>query len=137
MAALTLDGLDIRSRSTIYLELMRGYFEPPSVRGEDIIIPGADGRTTRTRRADQRYVLLEGYVTGSSAANWNTNVAALMAKLDGSLVNLVVADNYLGSTGTHTLAVRCVSPPVGGEPTYGVLYQAWSVELLSVSPDWS
>jgi hypothetical protein len=139
MALMTLDSLDIKEAALtgIQMDLVRGYFEPPSVRGADLVIPGADYRVVRDRRKDARILLLEGYVTGTSASDWRTNVEALMAKCTGlAAINLVIADGYLGTTGTHTIAVRCLPPPVGGPPLYAVKYQTWSIEFLALA-DWS
>lgn len=143
MADLTLDGLDIKesTKDGIQLDLVSGFYEPPVFRGSDTIVPGAGGRVVRNRVEDVRRIILEGYVTGTSAADWATNTNSLMLTLYGSAsgdpVNLVVTAPYLGTAaGPYTIAVRFVNA-VGGDPMYAVKYQRWSIELEAVSPDWS
>lgn len=137
MSLLTLGGTDIHDRSGIFLDLVRGFNEPAALRGVDSVIPTLAGRIPRNRAPDTRTVTLEGYVTGSDAADWQANVAALMALLTTDESDLVIADGYLGTTGTLTLPVRCLSVPMGGSPMYAVMYQTWSIELTSVTPDWA
>lgn len=140
MALLTLGGTDIHSRTGIFLDLKRGYFESASLRGRDLVIPGANGQTIRSRRTDTRLVLLEGYVTGTSSSDFGTNGEALRALLAGlTPIDLVIADGYLGTTGTKTLSVRCVPPSLFGDALYVLAkpYMSASVELISVSPDWT
>ena len=49
--------------------------------------------------------------------------------------NLVIADSYLGVSGTKTIATRVVNL-VGG-PIVAMRFQTWSIEMESVAPDWS
>lgn len=137
MADLTLGGTDLRDRTGIFLDLVSGYFEPADVRGSDTVIPALAGRVERNRVKDTRRVVLSGYVTGSSASDWNANVTALMALCDPTaLAVLTVNSPYLGASGSSSLNVRFVNA-IGGEPMYGVLYQSWSLEFESIDPDWS
>lgn len=142
MAEITFDSEDIReasartSQSGIFFDLVTGYHEPADVRGIDTIIPGATGRVARSRVKDVRRVVLEGYVVGTSTANWRTHTDTLMSKLQAVTVkNLVLGDAYLGVSGTKTLACRVVNM-VGG-PIVAGRFQTWSIELESVTPDWT
>jgi hypothetical protein len=47
--------------ANIHLDLASGYAEPPDVRGEDDVIPGAAGREPGTRRADVRRIVADRY----------------------------------------------------------------------------
>lgn len=134
---LTLGSTNIRDRTGIFFDLVKGFFEPPEVRGVDTDIPGLAGRISRNRVPVRRTITLDGYVTGSDAADWATNTAALMALLDPtSPATLTVANSYLGTTGSHATTVRFLNA-AGGPPMYGVQYQSWSIELESIDPDWS
>lgn len=138
MSDLTLRGVDIRTRGGIFLDLDRGYSEPPEVRGRDVIVPARAGRVARGRVADRRSIVLTGYVQGTSASDWRLKTDTLMALLDATLDpgDLVVDDEYLGLAGglTATISVRCVNA-IGG-PIFNQTFQTWSIELESVDPDW-
>lgn len=137
MAELSLDALDIRDRAGIFLDVVSGLFEPADVRGTDTVVPGLEGRIERNRVKDVRRVRLEGYVTGSDAADMIANTQALMGACDPeNIVDLVVDDAYYAGIGPVTLAVRFVNA-IPGPPTYGVLYQSWSLEFESITPDWT
>lgn len=144
MATLTFDGEDIResaargaTASGIFLDLVSGWNEPATVRGVDTVIPSLAGRVPRIRVKDARRIVLEGYVVGTSASDWATHTATLMAKMQPSADpdNLVIADGYLGTTGTKTIAARVVNI-VPGE-IVASRFQRWSIELESVAPDWT
>ena len=137
MADLSLDGLDIRDTGGIFFDLMSGLFEPAEVRGTDTVVPALAGRVARNRVKDTRKVVLTGYVTGTNAADMITNTQTLMAACDpANIVDLVVDDGYYAGIGPTTLAVRFVNA-IPGPPTYGVLYQSWSLEFESITPDWT
>lgn len=137
MADLTLDGLDIRDRASIFFDLMSGYYEPAEVRGSDTIVPALDGRVVRNRVIDSRRIRLDGYVTGTDTTDWAANTSNLMAACNAvTRVDLVIDDGYLGTVGTPTISVLLVNA-IPGPPTYGVLYQSWSLEFESIAPDWT
>lgn len=60
--ALTYDAVDIQDLDGIHLQITKGLFEVANVRGTDVVVPGADGRTIRPRRFDRRQILLAGEV---------------------------------------------------------------------------
>lgn len=144
---LTLGGTSIRVAAAraaigvgtgIFLDLVSGYAEPATARGEDTIIPSIAGRVIRDRVKDYRRIVLEGYVIGTSASDWRSKTDALMALLSGTYAsgsNLVIANAYLGTSSSKTIAVRCVNVMPG--PIFAQLFQTWSIELESVAPDWS
>lgn len=143
MADLTFAGQDIRqaaartSQSGIFFDLVAGYFEPAAVRGVDTIIPAAAGRIFRDRVSDSRRIALSGYVIGTTASDWRSKMQTLFSVMDPTAdpANLVIGDNYLGTTGSPTIAARFVNA-VGGEIVAG-RFQTWSIELEAVTPDWS
>lgn len=66
-----------------FLEIVSGLNEPPSVRGNDIVVPGLAGRITRNRINDVVHIELRGIVTdwrghgASPKASWRANVQAI------------------------------------------------------------
>jgi hypothetical protein len=143
VTALSFDGLDIReaaaaSGSGIFFDLVSGYNEPASVRGVDSVIPGADGRVFRSRVRDARRIILKGYVTGTSASDFQANMAALFGVMNpvNDPADLIISDSYLGTGGSPTIACRFLNA-VGDDPENGPKFQRWTIELESVVPEWS
>lgn len=65
---LTYDGTDVQdSAFGIFLELIHGLNEVPSVRGVDLIVPARAYRFVRNRVADVTRIELRGIVTGIAA----------------------------------------------------------------------
>lgn len=65
---LTFDGTDIQQNPFgIFLEIKRGMYEGPEVRGTDTVVPARTGRIARNRVADRWIIELEGYVSGIGA----------------------------------------------------------------------
>lgn len=59
----TYDSVDVQVPDTgIYLEIIKGFNEPPSVRGVDTIIPSAEGRAEGLRVFDTLKIELFGWV---------------------------------------------------------------------------
>jgi hypothetical protein len=139
MADLTYRGTDIRDVN-IHFDVVRGYAELPSVRGEDTIIPGKAGRTVRARKKDRRVIELRGYIQATTAATWRTKTDTAMALFDPSLTPgaLVITTPYLGlGAGSKTVQARTLSV-VGGQ-IVASRFQLWTIELEAVGdpPDWS
>lgn len=120
------------------LQLTAGYSDPLTVRGKDTVIPQRPGRIAHNRVADTRILRLEGHVKASSPAEWRIATDLLMAIADTTLDpgDLILRAPYLGlATGvTATIAARCTSALPG--PIMSKLFQRWSLELISVDPDW-
>lgn len=143
MAELSYDSQDIRqsaarsSGSGIFLDLVSGFFEPASARGDVTIIPGLAGVVDRVRVGHTKKILLVGYVRGTSASDWNSKTATLMGKMVpyNAAANLVVADSYLGTTGTHTISARVMNIVPG--PIVAQRFQTWSIELESIARVWT
>ena len=51
----------------IFLEIVRGFFEVPAVRGDDTIVPGLAGRIAGSRENDIVSILLRGFITTDPA----------------------------------------------------------------------
>lgn len=134
---LNLGGTNIRTRGGIFFDLVKGYFEPPEVRGVDTDIPGTAGRVSRNRVAVRRTITLDGYVEGSTPSDWRTKTETLFGELDPtSPQTLTVANGYLGTTGSHAVTVRFLNA-VQGLPINGPRFQTWSIELECIDPGWT
>lgn len=144
MAELTYASQDIRQSGTraahsgIFFDLVSGFFEPASARGDVTIIPGLAGVTDRARVAHTKKIELVGYVLGTTASDWNSKTATLMGVMHpyAAAANLVIASSYLGTTGTHTISARVVNM-VPGPPIKGPTIQTWSIELESLAAVWT
>jgi hypothetical protein len=86
---LTFDGTDIQQNPIgIFLEIVRGLNEGPSVRGTDTVVPGLTGRIARNRIADRWEIELQGYVGGidtdedGQRADFRTLVNTIKALFD-------------------------------------------------------
>lgn len=125
------------SHSGIFLDLVSGYSEPATVRGEDTIVPSIAGRVVRDRVKDVRRIVLEGYVIGTSASDWRSKTDTLMSVMDPSdnPATLTVKSGYLGVGSDKTISARVVNIMPG--PITGSYFQTWSIELESVDPDWA
>jgi len=141
---MTYRAVDVQT-DNIFLDLIRGYSEPPEVRGSDDIVPGADGREEGAWEADHRRIILEGWVKGTGATltdrqqSWRTNTDALTALMDrtASPGALVITAPYLGlAAGTKTINARCVNV-VPGPIQSAMTFQRWSFELIAITPVWT
>lgn len=152
---LTYRSVDLQT-ATIHLDLRSGFVEPPTVRGEDDVIPGAAGRDVGARRADVLRIVLEGHVKGvggtrdERAASWRVASDALAAVLDRALTPgaIVVgptvpaqfpdAAPYLGLLQNYGLDARVVNA-ISGPVLAHMSYQTWSIELECVDspPEWA
>lgn len=137
-------GTDLQT-ANIHFDLVRGFAEPPDVRGSDDIIPGAAGREQGAWQADTRRLVLEGWVKGTGATeaakqqSWRSQTDALMALLDRTLAPgaLVVSAPYLGlATGTKTIQAKCFDV-MGGPIRSAMTFQEWSITLVALDPDWT
>src|SRR5689334_19818953 len=67
VVGLTYDSEDIQTIPGLFLEIVVGLNETPSVRGVDTTIPTAPGRVPRARVADTLRIELRGFVAGSGS----------------------------------------------------------------------
>jgi len=83
---LTYDGFDLQTADLqIFLKIVQGLNEPPSVRGEDYIVPARPGRVEANRINDVLNIVLEGYIfadpaqtdTAGARASYRNNVQAI------------------------------------------------------------
>ena len=152
---LTYRGTDLQTE-TINLDLRSGFVEPPTVRGEDDVLPGAAGRDVGARRADTRRIVLEGHVRGVGATrderalSFRVASDTLAAVLERDLApgTLIVgptapdqfpdAAPYLGLLQMFGLDARVINA-ISGPVQAHMSYQIWTVELECVDspPDWS
>ena len=84
--ALSYDGSDLQSSDLqIFLQIVHGLNESPSVRGTDYVVPARAGRVEANRVNDVLPIVLEGHVradpsdatTSGSRSSFRTNVTAL------------------------------------------------------------
>lgn len=140
--ALTYRATDIQESfaagaASMFLEIIRGLNEPPSVRGTDTIVPANVGRIQGSRVKDMVVVELEGYIFGAQGATelstFRTKVTTFRALFDPTVSGSLVATLEDASTKTLTLA-----------RTTSVLWAQLSpasakvnVQLESTSGDWT
>lgn len=137
---LVVAGFDVQQPDLgIFLEIKQGFNETPEVRGIDVVVPRADGRIARNRRADIRQIVLQGYVAGSGATHademdaFRANVLIMQAFFDPVLdpLELQVTDE---SGSIWTINARPLNT-LWNERVQSV-YADVSVALESVDPYW-
>lgn len=83
---LTYDGTDLQTSDlSVFLQIVRGLNEPPSVRGVDVVVPGRAGRIEGNRINDILVIQLEGIVRSTPTnttqaqayASFRSNVQAV------------------------------------------------------------
>jgi hypothetical protein len=88
---LTYDSADLQASDlSVFLEIIHGLAEPPSVRGSDTIVPGLAGRIEGNRIHDVLMIELEGFVradesevgTDDARASFATNRATVRSLFD-------------------------------------------------------
>jgi hypothetical protein len=138
---LTYGGTDVQdlAGNGIFLYLKRGYNEPATVRGADVIVPGRIGRIPGVRVKDSRSIVLEGLVTGvgttaalelsSFRSRWTT----FAALFDLTTYRALVAT--LEDASTKTIQARTLNIAV--DQAQSPMMALVSVELEATSPDWT
>jgi hypothetical protein len=136
---LTYGANDIQVLDGLYLEIVGGLDDSPTVRGEDVTVPYADGQTTRPRRFHERRILLAGHVTGTGATtalaqgDYRGNVKAMLALFDAAAAAADLVASLEDGT-TATVAARTLS--VVTVPVAPSEWSSVSIELLAVE-DWA
>lgn len=141
---LTFRTTDIQTADLgIFFEITRGLNEPPTVRGEDVLVPGRPGRIAIAGgfEADVLTIELEGKVTaggedGDEAdqrSAFRVNAKVVRALFDptldpGALVAL------LEDGTTATIQARAMPTQLWDQPAD--VHADVSIELQSVDPDW-
>jgi hypothetical protein len=136
---LTYRGTDLQSADLdIFFEIVRGLAEPPSVRGEDWIVPARAGRLPTNRVADVLRIELRGHVRGSGvdedaqradfAANRATVRALFSPTLDPGPLVATLEDGSVQNVDARTLDTIWNQV----QPSFAFV----SVQLESVDPDW-
>ena len=137
---LTVDGTDVQQDPIgIFLELVRGLNEGPSVRGEDDIVPSLEGRTALNRVGDTWRLEIRGWIAGVGAtgalqrASYRalaTQVRELFdPRLDPYSVSVILEDG-----GVASIMARPLPTPLWDELVPGYLARV-SYELEAVE-DW-
>lgn len=136
---LTYADTDLQDLDGIFLEIVRGLAERPSVRGSDTVVPGRAGRIRRNRVNDTLQIELRGWVCGSGVgeaaqrADFVANRTAFRTLFDPT-----AGDRTLSATledgSTATISAAAMEGIIWNQivPTYAEV----SVKLESVDPDW-
>lgn len=139
---LTFGGVDLqRVDLSVHLVVISGLYELPMVRGTDRIVPHRTGRTFRSRVADTRKIMLEGYVTGQGDTDAEVldDFAELML-LMGSTFDPTADPAALAGTlpngRTISILARAVPPMLIDEVARSRAARL-NIELESVVPDWT
>lgn len=135
---LAFGSLDLRDSTGIFLDIVRGFYEPAETRGEDVTIPSRVGRAPMNRMNHKRTILMVGRVTGTDAADFLSNMLSLQAACDAGVIDtLTVDDGYLGTGSTaYTIEARYLNMSVS-DLQKGPVYATVSCEFESVVPDWT
>jgi hypothetical protein len=136
---LTYDGTDIQQNPIgIFLEIVRGLAEGPTVRGSDTVVPGLTGRIARNRTADVWTIDLEGWVAGTGVDEdaQRSDFVTLRATL-GTLFDPTRAPADLVATledgSTLTIVARPLPTPLWGQQVPSMAKIAYQLEAVS---DW-
>jgi len=142
-------GLTYRTQSlqgaNFCLDVVQGFWEPSSVRGDNRVTPGMVGQPASIYVKDTRAILLEGviYGVGNTVAlrreSYNETAALILALMDYNLDPgaLVATSPYLGlaSGDTATINARCTNA-ISRLLNRQFTAAAWSMKLESIDPDW-
>jgi hypothetical protein len=141
--ALTFDGIDLqRSDLQVFLEIVHGLNETPSVRGTDTIVPGLAGRIEGNRVNDVLPITLEGLVradpttttTSAAIASFRDNMQSIRTLFasNRARANLVAT---LEDGTTATISARPL-PGIIANDTVKSEFANVSIELEG-SGDWT
>lgn len=144
---LTFRGTEIHEEpfnlASIHFDVRRGFSEPPNVRGEDYVVPGAEGRVWAPKQIDHRIIELEGFVRGwgdtleERQEEWRTATSDLMSlmQFDDDPGQLVIEAPYFGVSGSWSIDAVAINT-MGGPVLHRMTFQAWSIQLMAHSPEW-
>ena len=136
---------DEYNRASIWLDLQVGYAEPAEVRGDDYDLPGAVGMVWAPKVRRRRIIELQGFVRGVGTSleerqqSWRDSTDVLMAlmQFDDDPGPVLIVPPYLGlETASWTIDAVAINT-MGGPITGRMTFQPWSIQLLSIVPDWS
>lgn len=139
---LTFRAADLqRSDFSVFLEIIKGLNDLPSVRGTDVVVPGLTGRIVRNRVADKRDIVLSGFVRGvGGSPTESSDRAAFRVVMDEmrTLFDPTLTPGDLIATlengSTARIAARTLNLIEDNQlPTLSKI----NVELESVAPNWS
>lgn len=136
---LTYRGSDVQDEDGIFLEIVRGLTEVVEVRGQDLIVPAREGQIVRNRVGNRLVIELRGWIRGVGSgetgdrADFAANRAVFRSLFDPRLdPGDLVATLEDGSE--QTIAARTLN--VISDQVVPSFVNV-SVELESVSPDWT
>ncbi len=141
LTSLTADGVDLqRSDLSVHLDLVLGLNDGMRVRGADTVVPGARGRTPRSRVSDGRDLLLVGLLQGAGDDE-ATRMASYQSirdeleelfslEADPFEIEGVAPDGSTRSITARPVALTWEQAPVHGVGTL-------TVSLDAAAPDWA
>ena len=127
----TFDGVALNSAGAYALRLLSPDEEVPARRGDNLLIPQRHGRVYRAKTFEQRTISLAMWVTGSTPAALQTNLATLQ-ELFGRLGARTLSRTMPDAT------VRTISAEASQmllQPQSDKVYAA-AVDLLCAAPWW-
>lgn len=137
---LTFDATDIQQDPIgIFLEIIHGLNESPSVRGVDTVIPSMIGRVARNRKADTWRIELHGYVAGigdteaAQREDFRDLVATLKTLFDPT-ADPVALVATLEDGGTMTIMARALPTPLWNQIVPSIAEVSYELEAVE---DWT
>jgi hypothetical protein len=125
-----------------FFRITQGLNEPPDLRGVDVVVPGLDGQVTRPRRANTLRIVLFGHVmgVGSTQGDRRSSFRTEMAYLRDDLFSPARTAAELAATLENGLIATLDARPLPGMMVNELVpseFAEVSIELLSVTPDWT
>lgn len=140
LSSLTFDAVDLqRSDLSLHLDIVEGLNDGLDVRGEDTVVPSADGRVPRNRRADVRHIILAGILQGDGEreadrlASWQNLRDTLEATFDPTADPATLSGIALDGT-TRSIDARTVA--IVWNPSEIIGVGELSISLDAADPAW-
>jgi hypothetical protein len=143
MAVLTFRGTELRDTSirSCWGSIVAGWRDGVEVRGEDTVIPGKAGQTSRTRVDHVRIIQLHILVFGEDEDDWDDVCAELEAILDPALAPGTLEANgpYKGLSPGSTRSIQARTVNYRTVERVANLVSEYDVTLHAIGdpPDWS
>jgi hypothetical protein len=138
---LTFDSVDLqRSDLSLHLDIVSGLNDGLDVRGEDTVIPSADGRVFRDRKGDVRHIVLAGIIMGTGATETlrQASYQNLCDEVEATFPltgDPAVLEGTARDGTTRSIAARAINLIWDESQVFGMAQV--SVMLDSVDPDWA
>lgn len=121
------DGTDLQpSDLQVFLQIVHGLNEPPSVRGSDYVVPALAGRVEANRVNDVLQIILEGFVRANPSET-TTSAARSSFRSNAQAIRTLFAPNRARAALVATLEDGTVMS-ISARPLPG---QMWSEPVIS------